>query len=242
MIKIKDIFTKRKKLISLIMPVYNNEKYIEEAIQSVMNQTYSNWELIIVDDGSTDKSGELAKSYTEKDDRIRFHKSEINLGIPKTRNIALRLSKGEYIGHIDSDDKLDENALLNFTNIINKIKSDLIYSNFFICDKDMKILSKHNSIEPSRKNLKKSPKWSHLVLYNRKIAIKLGGFNENHDTCTDCELLLNFAQKRKKINKLNKETYYYRLHDYNSSKKIRIGCKDCNQIEKCNVPNIMGKL
>ncbi len=89
-------------LVSIIMPVYNVEKYIGEAIESVLNQSHSNLELIVIDDCTPDKSMEIAKTYT--DSRIVFCKNPKNLGLAQTRNTGMRVSKGKYIAMLDSDD------------------------------------------------------------------------------------------------------------------------------------------
>ena len=89
-------------LVSIIMPSYNTAPYIEETIQSVLNQTYTNWELIIVDDCSTDNTDEVLE--TIKDDRIRCFKNEKNSGAAVSRNKALREAKGQWIAYLDSDD------------------------------------------------------------------------------------------------------------------------------------------
>lgn len=88
--------------VSVLMPVYNGEKYLKEAIDSILSQTYSNFEFLIIDDGSTDKSKEIIKSY--KDKRIRLIENETNLGLPKTLNKGLKLAKGKYIVRMDCDD------------------------------------------------------------------------------------------------------------------------------------------
>jgi len=93
-----------KPLVSVVMPAYNSEKTIGEAIESILNQTYKNFEFIIINDGSTDKTLEIIKSYAKKDKRIIVLDNEKNFGIPKTRNIALKKSKGKYIAIQDSDD------------------------------------------------------------------------------------------------------------------------------------------
>lgn len=98
------------KLVSILMPVYNAEKWINESIQSVLNQTYSNWELIIVDDGSVDNSFEIAKIYKEKDTRVIIYKQD-NFGACAARNKAFELSKGDYIQYLDADDLLSENKI-----------------------------------------------------------------------------------------------------------------------------------
>lgn len=89
-------------LVSIIMPSWNTAKWIGESIESVINQTYSNWELIIVDDCSTDNTEEIVKVY--KDDRIKFFKNEMNSGAALTRNRAIREAQGEWIAFLDSDD------------------------------------------------------------------------------------------------------------------------------------------
>ena len=89
-------------LVSIIMPSYNTGNYIVDSIQSVINQTYSNWELIIVDDCSTDNTEEIVFSF--KDNRIRFYKNEENRGAAFSRNKALMLTKGKWIAFLDSDD------------------------------------------------------------------------------------------------------------------------------------------
>lgn len=91
-----------EKLVTVFMPVYNTEKYLKESIDSILNQTYKNFELLIIDDGSTDSSIDIINSYD--DDRIKLFRNEKNMGLPYTRNKGLELSKGEYIAFMDSDD------------------------------------------------------------------------------------------------------------------------------------------
>jgi Glycosyltransferases involved in cell wall biogenesis len=89
-------------MVSIIMPVYNAEKYVEEAIKSVIEQTYSNWELVIIDDCSTDSSMKIVHNF--KDSRIRIFYNEKNHGISYSRNRALSMSRGKYIAIMDDDD------------------------------------------------------------------------------------------------------------------------------------------
>lgn len=99
-----------KRMISIIMPAYNSEKFISEAIESVCNQNYQNWELLIVNDGSTDHTSEIIDDYAKKDSRIRaFHRK--NEGVSMARNFALNHICGEYVTFIDSDDVYHVNRL-----------------------------------------------------------------------------------------------------------------------------------
>ena len=97
-------------LISVIIPVYNVEKYLRQCLDSVLNQTYTNYEVIMVDDGSTDSSYDICLEYCKKDSRFKaFHKE--NGGASSARNCALNIASGKYISFIDSDDWIDEDAL-----------------------------------------------------------------------------------------------------------------------------------
>lgn len=95
--------------ISIIIPVYNVEKYLDQCIQSIVNQTYKNIEIILIDDGSTDNSAQICDDYARKDDRIKVvHKT--NSGLSGSRNLGLTLAQGEYIMFLDSDDWIDTNT------------------------------------------------------------------------------------------------------------------------------------
>ena len=96
-------------LVSIVMPSYNTAKYIADSIKSVISQTYSNWELLIVDDCSTDKTEEVVASFN--DERIHFIKKDKNSGAAESRNIALREAKGKWIAFLDSDDTWEREKL-----------------------------------------------------------------------------------------------------------------------------------
>lgn len=94
-------------LVSVIIPAYNSEKYIAETIKSVINQGYKNWEMVIVDDCSTDNTKEIINHYRNIDDRIKYIKLDINSGAAVARNKALELSRGRYKAFLDADDLWD---------------------------------------------------------------------------------------------------------------------------------------
>lgn len=110
---------------SICIPVYNVEKYLYECIQSVLEQTYSNFEVILIDDGSTDMSGNICDDFALYDDRIQvYHK--LNEGLLLTRRYSLKVATGEFIVFLDSDDSLDKNALETFNRYVNSYKPDCI--------------------------------------------------------------------------------------------------------------------
>ena len=97
-------------MVSCIIPVYNTEKYLPRCIESVLAQTFVDWELLLIDDGSTDASGSICDEYAAKDERIRvFHKE--NGGISSARNVGLNYAQGEWIFFVDSDDSLPKTSL-----------------------------------------------------------------------------------------------------------------------------------
>lgn len=112
------------KLISVIVPVYNVEKYLKKCISSIISQTYKNIEIILINDGSTDKSGIICDYFTKKDERVRVKHIE-NLGVSNARNIGIEISNGELICFVDSDDFLPKDSLaILYLNMINE-QSDL---------------------------------------------------------------------------------------------------------------------
>jgi glycosyltransferase involved in cell wall biosynthesis len=107
-------------LVSVLMTAYNREKYIADAIESVLASTYNNFELVIVDDASTDRTVEIARSFAGKDERIKLHVNESNLGQFENRNLAAKLSKGKYLKYLDSDDLLYPTGLEVLINMMER--------------------------------------------------------------------------------------------------------------------------
>lgn len=112
-------------MISIIMPIYNSEKYLENAIKSVLAQTYKEFELILVNDGSRDGSWDICQKYAETDKRIRTINKQ-NGGICSARNAGLQIAKGEYIGFIDNDDLFTESLLEDNYKLAVKYNADLV--------------------------------------------------------------------------------------------------------------------
>jgi len=116
-----------KPLISVIMPVYNNERYFPNAVESVLNQSFKNFELIIIDDGSTDNTPQIADSFAKKDDRVKVIHQE-NQWIFASLNNGVEAAMGEYVYVLNSDDSFTENALTVLAGIAKKYNPDVIWT------------------------------------------------------------------------------------------------------------------
>lgn len=109
---------------SIIIPVYNSEKYLDRCIQSILNQNYDNFEVLLIDDGSSDNSGNICDRYAEKDARIKVIHKE-NGGQSSARNIGLENAKGEFVGFVDSDDWIEPKTLEYLINLLNENSADI---------------------------------------------------------------------------------------------------------------------
>lgn len=122
-------YTMRKKLVSIVVPVYNIEKYLEQCVDSIMEQLYTNIEIILVDDGSTDSSGDICDILASRDARIKVvHKN--NEGVSIARNVGITISAGEYIVFVDPDDYMEQSLVKAMFDSMEKNNSDLVVCNY----------------------------------------------------------------------------------------------------------------
>ena len=135
-----------KDLISVIVPVYKVEKYLEKCIESIIKQTYTNLQIILVDDGSPDNCGKICDEYAKKDLRIEvIHKA--NGGLSDARNVGISKAKGRYIGFVDSDDYIKEDMYEILLNLIKKYDADVSICNLYdVIDGNECIRNKENGI------------------------------------------------------------------------------------------------
>ncbi len=111
-------------LISIIVPIYNVEKYLRQCLDSIQNQTYQNFECLLINDGSPDNSADICREYVEKDSRFKYFEKE-NGGLSDARNYGTRQSKGSYLTFVDSDDWLEHDALDRLYGALRKGNADI---------------------------------------------------------------------------------------------------------------------
>lgn len=121
-------FNKEGPLISIIMPAYNCEKFIGEAITSVIEQTYKSWELIVIDDGSSDNTVRIIKRFSNKHDRIQLYINEKNQGVSETRNKGISLANGDWIAFLDSDDMWEKTKLEKQIGHAQKMNAEFLFT------------------------------------------------------------------------------------------------------------------
>lgn len=127
-------------LVSVIMPAYNSERFIAEAINSVISQTVTDWELIVIDDGSTDKTRAIVSAIAESDERIRLVANEKNMGVAKSRNVGLDLFKGQFLALLDSDDYWECDMLEKTIFCAEESGADIVYCSYALVDESGKKL------------------------------------------------------------------------------------------------------
>jgi glycosyltransferase EpsE len=212
--------------ISINLITYNRSKYIEESIGSVLQQSFQDWELIIVDDASTDDTENIIKNYIKQDKRIKYYKNKTNLGIVKSRNLALKKSSGKYIAVLDSDDVwCDKNKLKKQIDFLEKNKDYVLVGGgvVLIDEKGNKIGKIKNKTYNSKikSNILYKNQISHSsVLFKKKDVLKVGGYDESLKVGEDYDLWLRLGLKGKFAN-LSENVLKYRIHSGNISSKRR---------------------
>lgn len=219
---------KEKKLISVIVPIYNVENYIEECINSILNQNYRNIEIILVDDGSKDNSGKIADRKSKEDDRIKVIHQK-NSGVSTARNVGIDNAKGEYICFVDGDDYLSSNYITYLYELIEKNDADVSLTPFPRKFNNSNVLDEENGenddirvwkgqraaeemlyynivISPWNKMVKKEIIDKYNIRFNSKLA-----FGEGFNFSIDC------FQRANKVAVGKKKLYNYRVDNPTSA-------------------------
>lgn len=159
-------------LVSVIMPAYNASKYIDEAIQSVIGQTYSNWELIVVDDCSMDQTRDIVVNYQKYDPRIILLTCPKNEGVAAARNLGLSSANGAWIALLDSDDIWLEDKLEKQLALVYRTDADLVYCSYSLMSSDREMPYLVPEETDFQKTLVKSVISCSTVLFSHAIAQK----------------------------------------------------------------------
>ncbi len=206
---------KNEPLFSVLIANYNNGVYLMEAINSVYNQNYNNWEIIIVDDASKDDSQSIYAGL-ETEPRIKIYYNEINKGCGYTKKRCIDESNGEVCAFLDPDDTLVNTALSEMVNAhINNPSSSIIYSRSYICDQFLNILSESSSEQQQNNDphfFNFEGKISHFSSFKKEMYLKTDGIDKYLKRAVDQDLYLKLYDVGNNYF-LDEVLYYYRLHN-----------------------------
>ena len=238
-----------KDLISVIIPVYNVENYLERCINSILNQTYKQFEAIFINDGSTDNSLEILKKYQEKDKRILII-DKVNAGTGAARNDGLDKAKGEYISFLDSDDWYEKNYLEELYKNIKEKNSDISMCNLKVVYDNKEKNHDTNVYSFDKINLEENPEkilgilgmpvlWNKL--YKKELIVKNNIKFPRYSFSEDVEFLYKLFLQIKVVSKVEKNLYNYYQRSNSATKKIEI--KTIEQVKKVliNLENYIDK-
>lgn len=206
-------------LITVYITNYNYGHFIKKAINSVLNQTFKNFELIIIDDGSKDKSKNIIKKYqSKKNIRVIFQK---NKGLVVSNNLALRLSRAKYIMRLDSDDWLDPHALEIMSNILERNKKiSLIFPDYYEVDKNGEIIKQVRRHNFKKVKLLDQPAHGACTMIRKENLIDIGGYDEEFSCQDGYYLWLKFIKKYV-VRNVNLPLFFYRKHHGSLTKNYK---------------------
>jgi len=222
-------------LVSIVIPVYNGSNYMQEAIDSALAQTYSNIEVIVVNDGSSDNTEQIAQSYRNK---IRYFKKQ-NGGVASALNFAIKEMKGDYFSWLSHDDKYAPEKIESEIRLLQTVndKSTIVYSGYIIIDDKSKIIREYkldNEYSISDLNKPLFPYFNALLsgctlLINREHFIKVGVFDETLKTTQDYDLWFRILRRANIIYDKNCLTYY-RWHNEQTGAKDKTFKNQCTDL------------
>lgn len=217
---------REKELLSIITPIHNAEIYLSACIQSILDQTYTNFELLLIDDGSTDASGVICDQYAQRDSRVKVIHNK-NGGVSHSRNLGLALAMGEYIAFCDADDKYSKNYLVNLYSAAIHNNADIVICNYsvlnmtgekVVCHRQSGVIDKD---EVYRRifidNTIGGFVWNKLF---KKALLNNISFDENMQICEDTYFLCKALKNAKKLYFVGEPLYLYRLHQTNTMNSI----------------------
>lgn len=200
-------------LVSIVLPVYNGDKYLKESINSVVSQTYENWELLILDDCSTDLTPIISKEYVKQDSRIKYFRNDRNLRLPKNLNKGFSLAKGKYFTWTSDDNLFKPNAIEEMVSVLNKNKNvGFVFASCRIIDevgKEVEYISVNDSIIEAivGENVVGA-----CFMYTREVYNEIGNYDPKLTLVEDFDYWQRIFSKFE-VKAISKILYKYRWHD-----------------------------
>tara|TARA_B100001250_G_C19640538_1_gene718063 strand:- start:332 stop:988 length:657 start_codon:yes stop_codon:yes gene_type:complete len=217
------------------MSTKDDSKTLDLAIKSILEQTYRNFELLIMDDGSKDNTNNILQKYSKKDNRVKIHKNDSNLGLTKSLNQLITLSNGEYIARQDADDYSTSERLQIQLEYIKRTDVDAVTSRARIISNEKKIPGLSFFIPLKISSKYKNPFIHGTLLIKKKVINEIGNYNENFLYAQDYKLFIDLLYSDYRIKNLNEILYYLNMEDnisanYSREQKYYFECARKNII------------
>lgn len=225
-------------LISVITITHNRDKYLAEAVESVLNQSFTDWECIIIDDASSDDTAKIIAKYAAQDPRIKIQRENVNLGITKARNLALQMAQGKYVAVLDSDDVwADPEKLQKQHSFLEKnVDCVLVGGAVIVVNENGQEVSRYKNpvtdVAIRTGILRRNPFLHSSVMFKRDAAVNCGGYG-NYTVGEDYDLFLKMGRSGKLAN-LDDYLVKYRKHGMGVtwSRRVRAAKDHLNIIAK----------
>jgi len=193
--------------ISIIMSTYNSEQYLSKSIESILNQTFKDFEFLILDDGSTDNTPEIVKNYLKKDKRIKFYKNDKNLGLTPSLNALIQSSSGNVIARQDSDDISRENRIQSQIKFLEENNLDACTS-LAISQQSLKKVNNLKSYLPLNFVIKYRNPFIHgSLILKKNVLNEVGNYDERFKYAQDYKLMTDLIKSNYKVKILKKVLY-----------------------------------
>lgn len=204
-----------KKLVSVIMPCFNSASFLAEAIQSVLNQSFKDFELIVIDDCSTDSTSILMDYFVRKDKRVKYLKNNKNMGISYSRNRGVREAQGRFIAVMDSDDLMSPDRLKKSIKVLNDC--DVVYTSYLQADENGKLNGLIEPEIPTKLNMKQileTQMIPHVTMVGRK---ELFEYKDEYRTNDDLFLVASLFKRGVRFKRIKEPLMIVRYHQSSTS-------------------------
>jgi len=233
----KQAMDKINSLVSIVLPTYNGAKYLKEAIASISNQTYVNWQLVIINDCSTDETREICEEARRNDSRIEVYHNEANLKLPASLNRGFERSSGEYLTWTSDDNLYHPNAIEEMVKVLEKSPdTGLVYARCLNIDDNGRVIGIERQL--SERFLSTQCIVGACFLYRRQVYDAIGGYDTTLFTAEDYDYWLR-VYTYFDIKRLNKVLYSYRIHGQSLTQTRR---ELCYQMSRKAVEKNLGSL
>lgn len=200
--------------VTVVVPCYNQAKYLDEALQSILKQTHENWECIIVNDGSPDNTEQIAQQYVEKDDRFKYFYKE-NGGLSSARNFGIEKSNSNFILTLDSDDKYDSSFIEKALVIFDQYSEIGVISSWILRFKDDKEIAIIKANGKTLEDFLFSNACNGTSLFRKKCWLEVGGYDENMKKgYEDWDFYIRVCNKGWQVYVIPECLFFYRQHSF----------------------------